>query len=70
MDAGRVGLRVQAWGRARADDPTYKEGSLRRLRVATAYSLNSSLGLSLVGEVSEAGPRAGGSVIGGLDGRY
>jgi hypothetical protein len=70
-ESARLGVRFEALGRAFADDPTFKEGSLRRGRSTVGYTLTKALAVSCRAEVQEAAtPDRHWNVIGALGGRF
>lgn len=70
LEAPRLGVRLQAIGRALDDTPTYKEGSLRRLRLAAAYDIHHALQASAAFEVQEARTDPWWTVTGALGTRF
>jgi hypothetical protein len=70
LESQRVGVRLEATGRLLANDPTYKEGSLRRGRLVVGVSILPWLRASYLTEVQEADTDAKWTGIGALEGRF
>jgi hypothetical protein len=70
VESPRIGVRLEATGRLLADDPTYKEGSLRRGRLLVGVPIVRWLRASYLTEVQEADADAKWTGIGALEGRF
>jgi hypothetical protein len=69
-ERGPAALRLEFRGRLSSDGATYKEGSLRRARLAAAYSVTQAVQLSLLGEIGEGDRLANWTVTGGIGARF
>jgi hypothetical protein len=70
VDAARVGVHLEAIGRAVESSPTYKEGSLRRARAVAGFALHRTLTLSALVELQEADADPHWSLTGAFGGRF
>jgi hypothetical protein len=70
VDSARIGVRLEVTARLVAEDPTYKEGSLRRGRLVVAVPVLPWLRASYLTEVQEGDPDVKWTGIGALEGRF
>lgn len=70
LEGRRFAVGLETVGRVVEDDPTYKEGSLRRVRLIAGVPIERRLRASVLAELHEASLDAWWTVTGALDGRF